>query len=766
MSTPGGRDRLRRLADGDPPSPSPIKRSTTPSRQVQGLESGRLGTVTGTFDNDSDDDEETLQLQLQEIQARLKLKKLQKARARENADLNTDKTIAPSSSLLTRASSSANLSRPRQEISRTQEPETERPESGATIHVPVSPIRRVRSIDVSISPKRVLLGIDKGLKGGDVSLRRAPSLRKASEDKVPDVKKAGGYLQRASSQSSNYGTVGARQPISGEETKPRTFSERMANLRSQETSRLEMDARLKRIRSKAFDINDKEMEGYKKAAEDLTEVGVPTPHFNQEQVIDAYNNSSSGLLQRSKSTSSMPTSRSRPPSATSSTTSMPRPPSQSQKRPLVEKAQSDSSEFESFSSLHLSKRIIPHTVLARTLAGKKTFTIPDILKVVVPPLYRLPDVEEDIVLLSIIASKSEPKQHKATAANEGRGKYMVMTLTDLKWELDLFLFSSGFDRFWKLTTGTVIAILNPNIMAPKQAHGGRFSLTLNSSDDTVLEIGSARDLGFCKSLKKDGKTCDSWVDKRHTEYCEFHVNESLKKTRAGRMEVNTMDFGKKGGGGGGGGFGGRRHNPKDMSGYEKAKKDPSKYDLETHTRIYIGQSIRSSANLLDDVDVDSDAFHRGMSKEDRMRRRLAAVEKEKEIARKLGSIGGGIGADYMRIRDPALSKTVDQPADHQDAGRLGLGGKAKDVNLSPIKRKRGGMSSQSSSAGFGWGQNLSKELGRMKDEDRLGPVRKKTRFVTAKGIREAGRESFGGDAALPPPADIDTDGDDDLDIIK
>jgi minichromosome maintenance protein 10 len=743
---------------------------------MQRQENQEPRTVLGNLEDsiDDDDDEETLQLQLQEIQARLKLKKLQKekAKAKWNVGLDAETTITHGrNDLLARANSAADRSRPRRDASKIQERGIERSKPEASIHVPVSPIRRVQSTDTPRSPGRVLLGIDKGLKGADVSLRRAPSLRKASEGNV-DMKRAGGYLQRTSSQASSYGSISVKQSQSSTEgTKLRTFSERMADIRSQETDRMEKDALLKRVRSKAFNINEREMEEYKVAAATLPEVAMPAPHFSRDQVIDACSEPSSGLLQRSKSTSNLPSTRisdSRTTSTTSAIGSTLRPSSRLQKQPPSEKSLQEPSEFESFSSLHLSKRIIPHTILTRTLAGKKTYNVPDLLKVVVSPFYRLPDIEEDIVVLAIIASKSEPKQHKAKIGNEERGKYMVMTLTDLKWELDLFLFNSGFDRFWKLTPGTVIAILNPNVMPPMQTHSGRFSLALNSSDDTVLEIGSARDLGFCKSVKKDGKTCDSWVDKRHTEYCEFHVNELLKKTTAGRMEVNTMDFGKRGGTGN---FGGRRYNSKDMTGYEKPKKNAPRYDVGTHSKLFIGASIRSSADLLDDTDVDPDAFHRGMNKEERMRRQLAAAEKEREIARKLSSIGGGLGADYLRMKnqpDPALSKTVDKPPDPPDAAALGLlGSKAKEVNLSPIKRKRGGMSSQSSSTSLGWGGDLTKELGRMEEGERLQPVRKKTRFVTAKGIREAGRESFGGDVALSAPANnVDDDDEDDLDIIR
>jgi minichromosome maintenance protein 10 len=740
-------------------------------------------------EDEEDEDEETLRLQLQAIEARLKLKRLQKAKTKDGAKASdTEKeTIKGGAALLTRTGSAA-ANRPHQGDTGSQRLRLESSNPQESIHVPVSPTRRVQSTEPARSPGRVLLGIDKGLKGRDVSLRRAPSLRQTSDEHMVHAKHTGGYLQRASSQASTHGSLTSKSQSSLDDKKPRTFSERMTDVRNQEADQREKDARIKRARSKAFDIDVDEMEVFKNTAAALPEIKLQAPEFSRDEILSSYRKPLGGLLQRSKSTSAIPSGA----RTTSAPNTVPTTAANSSnvrlsarakaKNPPVE-APSASSEFESFSSLHLSKRIIPHNVLTRTLAGKKTFTIPDLFKVVVAPHFRLPDVEEDIVLLAIIVSKSEPRQHKAKATNDERGKYMVMKLADLKWELEMFLFNGSFDKFWKLTPGTVIAILNPNIMPPMKADTGRFSVILTSSDDTVLELGTARDLGFCKTVKKDGKTCDAWIDKRHTEYCDFHVNEALQKTIAGRMEVNTMNFGKKRGGGSAM-YGARKFNSTVVREWkDPSKKEPSRYDRETHSKIYIGPSVkggvsfvggpgRSTADLLDDEDVDPDAFHRGTNKQERMRRQLATAEKEREVAQKLGRIGVGIGADYLRLRDqptPESSSTIDKPPEPPDATALGLlGGQAKEVHLSPIKRKRAGTSTPTSSSAVGWGTHLTKELARMKDGESLQPVKKKTRFVTAKGIREAGRESFGGD--VPPSGsnatDDDDDDEDDLDIIR
>lgn len=724
----------------------------------------------GNLDED-DEDEETLQLQLQEIQARLKLKKLQKAKLKDKGSSDAENDASREEARpLSRAVSSA-AGRIRQDIAELKEHRLEKSKSQANVLVPGSPTRRAQKQEIQRSPSRILLGIDKGIKASDVSLRRVPSTRKLSEDTMVNAQRAAGYLQRASSQIGIYDGNRAVSAL-GVERAPTSFSERMASVRNQDAERRERDARIKQSRNKAFDIDEMEMEKFKSEAALVPEIQAPPPEFSRDQILDGYNKPTSGLLQRSKSTSqitstSTANAQSRSISTNSAVSTASRPSSRATTSRMPANESRDPSVFESFSSLHLSKRIIPHTVLTRTLSGKKTFTIPDLLKEVIAPAFQLPDIEEDVVLLAVIASKSDPKTHKAKAGKEESKKFMAMTLTDLKWELDLYLFDTAFEKFWKLMPGTVIAILNPGIMPPMKADTGRFSMTLNSSDDTILEIGNSRDLGFCKSVKKDGNTCDSWIDKRHTEHCEFHINETLRKTKAGRMEVNTMDFGgrKKWGSG----AGERKYNSKHVSNFDKPaeKKDGSRYDRESHSKVFMTKGGRTTADLFDDVDVDPDAFHRGSNKEERMRRQLATVEKERELARKLAEVGGGLGADYLRKRDqpaPSIGGTLDGPPEPPDAAALGLlGGKAQNISLSPMKRKRTGTNPLNSNSAVGWGGNLSKELGRMKDGERLQPIKKKTRFVTAKGIREAGRESFGPDVNTPT---VDDDDDDDLDIIK
>ena len=122
---------------------------------------------------------------------------------------------------------------------------------------------------------------------------------------------------------------------------------------------------------------------------------------------------------------------------------------------------------------------------------------------------------------------------------------------------------------------------------------------------------------------------------------------------------------------------------------------------------------------------------------------MVAMQKEHEIAKRLGNFGSNAGGQYMRQR------TV-------DAG-------AANARDSPIPT--------------GFGPHITKAdiladrpgdyKMRAADSVRLSPAKKKTRFVTDRGIKEAGRESIGAGSSVavlgkPSP---DEDEDSDLDIV-
>lgn len=774
LSSPSGRRRLRQYQDRASPSPSPIKK--------------RPALIEEEEDEDCED-EETLQLRLETLEARLKLKKLQQKKKLKAASKSFDNEGPTGSRVVSNdpvfAKNWKNLTNERMES------------LGIGVEVPVSPPRKHAPAQEVRSPGRVLLGIDKGLTGKNISLRSYPNAQTRDEADADPFTSTSRRGPRETILPSS------RKYLQEEHTsRPKTFSERIAETRQKDNDDRARQNRLQKQRSTGFGTEQLELETLRDAAASTsTDSGKPGLRpmrergFSRAEVLKSLNKTSGNVFYKSRIISSGHSNWRRDPLSSNAPASFKSTsinyndagdaPRLSQKvlrstSPSTQIARShssiaeDSALFDPFSGTHLSKRHLPHPFLSKTLGRKHISLIPELLATIKSPDYTLPEIlENDFVVFGIIASKSSPLSHKKThrSTSEGttslqeatdsemnaQGKYMVFTLTDLKWSIDFYIFTTAYTRFWKLTPGTLIAILNPSIMPPPpgKADTGRFSLVLNSGDDTILEIGTSQNLGWCKSIKKDGKPCGSWVDKKHTEYCEWHIDRVVESTRRGRMEVNGMSAPYAPGGKTGGRTGfwgtGKINEKKEESG-NKLLKDGPQWDRGTSSTYFINP-IGSSAAAL--IDADSGGpMERGGSKEERVRKRLAERAREREIARKLGEGGNGIGKEYLRLRaaevgKPTLSTTSRSTTTLQgsssnskqnlppvDASSLGLlGNKATDVQLSPIKKN--------------FGQSLKRKIPAaavLDDDAEQGGnprSRKKTRFVTEKGIREAGRESLG-----------------------
>ena len=728
------------------------------------------------MDND-DEDEETLQLRLAALEAKLKLKKLQ---SRKSKKIGSDQPSSIANPERLAGTGKENLFLSPHEQYKVR-PKLAVAKSSTNVEIPVSPHKRVATEEVH-SPGRVTLGIDKGLKGKNISLRRPAEEGSKNDDPYRRITASSGPARGI------HTTYNINATPCQPQTKSYSFSDKIAETRRQDIARKEKSDIIRKNRSTGFGINQKEMNElsrWENIRSKLAETQQEISEFSRDEIMTAaYKTNANRLQRRDKITgirlpaaqgncfSGVWTDPNAPPeppklSVNVSNASKKRshslsPPPRIPEPKTRHSSPRVSSLFEPFSSLHLSSRLSPQDFVTRTFSEKHVFRLPDLLASVKSPEYSFPDIAEpDYVVLAIVASKSDPLNHKGshkipssqnTSSKEAfeseqnvNGKYMALTLTDLKWTIDLYLFTTAYTRFRKLTPGTVVALLNPDIMPPPpdRADTGRFSLKLGSNDDTILEIGTSRDLGWCKSRRKDGKQCPSWVDKRHTEFCEFHVDIIVERTRRGRMEVQGMSApfapgGKRGGRTGH--FANKRRNGWKGATDDGLMKEGAQYDRSSGSTYFVGMPPpggRSAAQLMD----AEGSIESARSKTESVRKRLAERERENEIARKLGQKGNGAGSEYLRLRQGDLLSeqhaVEQQMADPMDAMSLGLlGNRATNVQLSPLKKRKGVVV----------------------DAD---GVRKKTRFVTERGIKEAGRESFGRACGGAETQDED----DDLEVI-
>ncbi|KAF2226370.1 hypothetical protein BDZ85DRAFT_305386 [Elsinoe ampelina] len=740
VSSPSGKRRWQDRQDlrQRTPSPSPRKPTLQHGKSPQDV----LNQLGDPFESDQEDeDEETLKLKLEAIEAKLKLKKLKQAKEKHASNKGFQDPVSVLGS-----------------------PRRKKPRLDKDVQVPVSPDRTRTAAALPKSPAKVLLGIDKGLRADQVSLKRArPASTSGSAQQKP--------LPRVKS-----------------------FTERLAESRDTEVQRQEKEKRIQDARGRTFGL--------------------------------ATATSSNPKTGPSQSISTAPTQQS---SSTTRTTKS--------KKPMTAE---DALTYEPFSGLHVSRRTLPSADLTTALSGKELYPLPRLLKEVKSPVYEPPDCESDYVVFGIIASKSQPLDIKSGPSVRSSSpdslstekKFLVLKLTDLSWEVDLFLFSTAFTKYWKLPAGTLIAILNPAIMPPRPhaKDTGRFSLKLTSSDDQILELGTARDLAFCTSLKKDGQLCNAWIDKRKTEHCDFHMNLVIDRARSARMDMNTIfrysgqKKRQRDGSTSPPGRNIRSRVPRTDSSEGKGKfSTHQRRDWETGETYFMGPA---TTKLLDNEDV--------MAPE-KLRRRLAAKEHERELGEKLGRLGKGLGAAYLRANtagatkgfplsggsvvvdaassNPASSSSAGRgsgggggggtagmerrgrspvktgldhrglPPEHDpdwelsigtevkpDAASLGLVRKAADVRLSPVRGRKRAPHEQAEALGWSGAFKRGVLEGNQLGEKKRSPVRekgqvrlsspvKRARFALAKGIREPGRESLG------VVNGAEDDSDDGLDII-
>lgn len=756
LSSPSGRKKYEILRT------SPNKRTTTTPGLLDRLRAARNADTSTTLDDadqDGEEDEEILQLKLAAIEAKLKLKRLQQSK----------KTATPSQP------SSRQPSSPDPEIEKRR----------TAVEVALSPVRRTLQPSLPKSPSRVLLGIDKGIRAADVSLRRANTTastsRRAKDSSITSY-------ERPSSQSSTFHR--ARSDISSQAANTTrttsTFSERMSLARTNEKTTSTRREEIAQNRQKSFKVDKTELETYQLAAEEQKSQNCQrsptkahrTVEYSREDVLQAAQQVRSGA--NLKNIRSTPSTRD----------------AQSQQDHGEDTTQGDATLFEGFSQLHLASRILPNSFLKRTLPSDRysIYTVPDLLRDIKSPSFELPESVCDFVVFGVIASKSGAMDQKSRApdhttassndwerkwddGSQNQQRFMALTLTDLKWTVDLYLFGTALPRYHRLSPGTVVAILNPGIRPPKAGRSdtGVFSLSLNAGEDTVLEIGTARDLGYCKTLRKDGRECGSWVDASKTEICEWHLNAELQRTQARRMGVNT----------GTNGFGTRGRSYLDSASRDGRngglkQEEGQRYDRETQSHFFISRSNPSKTQH-DGGRTENNPFGAAgqldRDKDSRIRKQLAARAKEREIAKQLGSLNnahgfGGAGAEYLRQK---IKTTTDDDAAHLLNHSNPSKGKDRQSRIRPVPAAQT-LSPTDSASGTGSrrsalasranilsGPGTNSNGKRTAQDVRLSPV-KKTRFITDKGIREAGRESLGSAPVKNSARRVD-DSDDELEIV-
>jgi minichromosome maintenance protein 10 len=221
------------------PTPSPLKNSAT---------TARMRNLQPAIVDEDEDDEETLQLRLKALEARLKLKKLQQKKLRAATGASTHCEGGSKAELVSEFTTVAGHGKDHANL----ESLGTKARPSAAIQVTVSPQKRSGAKEAR-SPGRILLGIDKGLKGRNVSLKRPPN-DQTRKDPLQDPfgRNVQRDIPRAISDLSAEGHCG----------KSKTFSEKIAEIRQQDKQHKERSNKLCKQRSAGFGVQQCDLEEF------------------------------------------------------------------------------------------------------------------------------------------------------------------------------------------------------------------------------------------------------------------------------------------------------------------------------------------------------------------------------------------------------------------------------------------------------------------------------------------------------------------------
>ncbi|KAF9235911.1 hypothetical protein BU15DRAFT_77517 [Melanogaster broomeanus] len=241
----------------------------------------------------------------------------------------------------------------------------------------------------------------------------------------------------------------------------------------------------------------------------------------------------------------------------------------------------------------------------------------------------------------------------------------------------------AFEAMSKLKEGDVVALLNPKVLRPHQRADKTphpvdniLAVTPDSANSIAI-IGRALDLGMCKVVKRDGKPCGSWTDKRVSDVCEWHLTNAVQRQRAGRAEFSVGTSGMT-----------ATSAPKRKPEYDPSrqwglKPEPaagssSVYLVSGHVvggstgEIFISEKMGRDAQTKAKRRLEKDADRELKVLLDRDKEGMKAVTKAREIAAKMLKAPSG-GKLKARKVDKGKGKAVVGDDDDDDDRGIGVG---------------------------------------------------------------------------------------------
>ncbi|KAJ7452095.1 hypothetical protein B0H11DRAFT_1876737 [Mycena galericulata] len=265
----------------------------------------------------------------------------------------------------------------------------------------------------------------------------------------------------------------------------------------------------------------------------------------------------------------------------------------------------------------------------------------------------------------------------------------------------------AFEEMCDLKEGDVVALLNPRVLKPFQRSNDTPHPTTNilaitpESASSIMVIGRAKDLGLCGAVKRDGKVCGAWCDKRVSDVCEWHVQYAVEQRRASRPEFSVGTSGMS--------TTARKRKP-EFDPRRKWGLQPLDSGGSGATYVVSGHIISGSAGI-DPRDSLRIAESMGREGQAKASRKLASRDDDRMLMALLGRDTEGM-KPVMKAREVGLAAKAEQEALDKGQGKDKKKKKKKaSGDATSVNPTQGGASSRGAPTKNAYSAEVMKQLG-------------------------------------------------------
>ncbi|CAL1542750.1 unnamed protein product [Lymnaea stagnalis] len=147
---------------------------------------------------------------------------------------------------------------------------------------------------------------------------------------------------------------------------------------------------------------------------------------------------------------------------------------------------------------------------------------------------KTPDLQGDWVTIAAVVGKTDSK---SSSSGKPYSIWKLNDLEDLDNSVSFFLFGEVHKHLWKTDLGTVVGVLNPSIMDSMEKSNSEPAFTIKNVNQLMI-MGKSKDLAWCVARTKAGNKCVKFINKKHGDFCAYHVAAEYRKTSAQRLELH------------------------------------------------------------------------------------------------------------------------------------------------------------------------------------------------------------------------------------